>query len=177
MFFVVVHWSCIIIGTLQFLRVHYVHCVLSNPYISTCRRTQLQQNQRHHTNRSPICRRHWLGSKQHTQHQRTGGKYHSKDTEIQSLHRQRKDRTKLYKKKWRRTLEKMQISRKPLEHNRRHQKKKTTGKCRIQQAQTCTRRQEDYSQNQVQNTRCVCWKHIPLQQRAVDCDTRPGIPD
>ena len=60
------------------------------------------------SNRSTICRRHWLGSKQRTK---------------QSAHQQRKDRTILYKKKWRRTLEKMQISRQPLEHNRRDQKK------------------------------------------------------
>ena len=64
----------------------------------------------------------------------------------------------------------MQISRKRLEHNRRHQKKKITGKCRIQQAQIYTRRQEKYSQNQDQNIRCVCRKHIPIQQPAGDCD-------
>ena len=40
-----------------------------------------------------------------------------------------------------------------------------------------TRRLEDYYKNQDQNTRCVCRKHIPIQQRAKDCDTRPGIPD
>ena len=57
----------------------------------------------------------------------------------------------------------MQISRKPLEHNRRHQKKKTTGKCSIQQAQIYTRRHEDYSLNQDQNTICVCRKHISIQ--------------
>ena len=37
----------------------------------------------------------------------------------------------------------------PLEHNRRHKKKKTTVKCSIQQAQMYTRRREDYSQNQI----------------------------
>ena len=62
-------------------------------------------------------------------------------------------------------------------HNRRHQKKKTTGKCSIQQAQIYTRRPEDFSQNQDQNTRCLCQKHISIQQQAVDCDTRPGRPD
>ena len=44
------------------------------------------------------------------------------------------------------------------------QKKKTTGNCSIQQTQIYTRRPEDYSQNQDQNTRCVCQKHIPIQQ-------------
>ena len=82
------------------------HC--SKPWIFTCRRTQLQQNQRHHINISTICRPHCLGSKKRRKHQCTGGKYHSKD------------RTILYKKKWRRTLEKMQITRQPLEHNIRH---------------------------------------------------------
>ena len=47
----------------------------------------------------------------------------------------------------------------------------------MQQAQIYTRRSEDYSQNQDQNTRCVCRKYIPIQQRALDCDTRHGIPD
>ena len=64
--------------------------------------------------------------------QHIGGKYHSKDIEVQSAHQQNKDRKILYKKKWKRTLEKTRISWKPLEHNRRHQKKKTTGKCSIQ---------------------------------------------
>ena len=90
-----------------------------------------------------------------------------------------KGKTEQYciKKKWRRTLEKVQISWQPLEYNRRHKKKKTTGKCSIQQAQIYTRKPEDYSQNQDQNTRCVCRKHIHIQQRAMDCDTRHGRPD
>ena len=74
---------------------------------------------------------------------------------IQKYNQQRKDRTILYKKKWRRPLEKVQISWQPLEQNRRHKKKKTTGKCSIQQAIIYTRRPEDYSQNQDQNTRSI----------------------